>query len=229
MIKLSQLTCLVSSIIVSNLAFAYADNPFYVAADIGIFKADVNHRYLDQTSDIAQNIVDGVTQHGYTGGLAIGYSKLLCPSYFLGAELSGNIENQTASFQAGAATSAFSDSVSIHGHLDLTFMPGIQLSDTVAAYLKLGASVAWLQDSLTSPAGTTPITTSTHANKNAYGFATGLRLTKLLCAHTSIFAEGNYHDYGSVDFPNFENFTATYTHTTRIYTYDVVVGASYNF
>jgi opacity protein-like surface antigen len=172
--------------------------------------------------------VQPTTQHGYTGGIAIGYSQLMNPQYFLGAELSANKDGSSASFQSGASSTVFSDQVRMNGHFDLTFMPGLMLSNSIAAYLKLGLSYALLQDSLTSPVGFAPTITSYNNNQNAFGFAAGLGFSKAITDKVEIFTEADYHDYGSIGFANFKNYEANYTHSTHVYSYDVVVGAAYS-
>lgn len=97
-----------------SCASAFAQtNSIYIAADAGILTADFNQTYRDQTDIIPQNIATPSEQHGYTGGIAIGYSRLFCNNYFLGTELAANFASNAASFQSGAATSAFSDRINI--------------------------------------------------------------------------------------------------------------------
>jgi len=213
----------------ASSAYAVVSNSgFYVSADAGLFQGNFNYNYIDQTDVIQQNISESVQQHGYTEGLAIGYSKLVMQQYLLGGELSGNLDSHSASFQSGASTAAFSDSIKIKNHIDLVFVPGILLTDSLACYLKLGVSSAQLQDNLTSPAGFTPTLTNYNSNKRITGFAAGLGITKYITTNFSIFAEGNYHDYGAVNFANFQNFSATYTHAAHVYSAGVVLGATYH-
>lgn len=214
------------ALILSSSAFANKENFIYGAAGIGVFQADFANQFLDQTDIFPVNIVQSAQQYGYTGGLAIGYSRFITPNYFAGLEISGNVNNHNASFQS---TAVFSDQVQIKSYFDLTFVPGIRLGQTVFAYLKLGLSYAYIRDSLTSPSGFTPVIITTNANKNALGFSGGLGIRKSLTKQLSIFVETNYHDYGSVDFSNFQNFSATYTHTTHPYSYDVMAGVLYSF
>src|SRR5438552_231135 len=108
--------------------FAQAHGMVYFAADVGIFQANFNQSYLDQTDVISQNIAQPIQQNAYTGGIAVGYSHPWKSNYFLGAELSGNIEGHQGLFQTGASTSAFSDATKIQNHFDLVFVPGILLS-----------------------------------------------------------------------------------------------------
>lgn len=59
------------------------------------------------------------------------------------------------------------------------------------------------------------------------GFAAGIGVTKSIIDTLSIFTEANYHDYGSVSFLGVSNFSANYSHSAHIYSYDAVVGVSY--
>lgn len=215
------------AVVFSGTGLAMTNSPFYVAVDAGIFQGSMSQKYLDQTDIIQQNIAESLQQYGYTEGVAVGYSKLWCHQYLLGAELSGNIDSHSANYQSGAASTAFSDVTQINNHVDLAFVPGILLGDTVAAYAKLGISFASVQDSLFSPVGYTPVITRFQTNKNVTGFAGGLGLKKFITEKVSVFTEANYHDYGTVNFSNFQNFTANYTHSAHLYSYDVVLGAAY--
>jgi opacity protein-like surface antigen len=213
----------------SPTVFAASNPYFYLSADAGIFQADFNNVYLDQTGEIPANIAQPVQQHAYTMGLALGIRKLLPKQYVIGAELSANYDNHLASFQTGAASTSFSDQTNIQNHIDLKFVPGIRLDPSLSAYLKFGLSWAAVQDDLNSPAGYTALITNTNTNKNTLGFTGGLEIEKMLTEKVSIFVEANYYDYGSLDFSNFENFAATYTHSTHIYAYDAMMGISYLF
>lgn len=204
-------------------------HPYYVAANVGIFEGAFSNTYNDLTDVIAQNISEAVQQRGYTTGLALGYSKLVRDKYFLGAELSGNVNSFNATFQSGASSTAFTDTAQIIHQFDLTFVPGILLSSTIESYLKLGVSYGVIQDTVTSPVGYTPVSTRYTSNVNTYGFAAGLGVKKFLSDTVSLFVEGNYHDYGNVSFSNFQNFSATYNHTSHIYSYAAVIGAAANF
>lgn len=220
---------LLTTLLFTPVGFASEHGSFYVSANTGTFQADYNNTYLDQTDVIAQNIAGPTTQHGYTIGAAIGYSYFMTPLYFLSGELSGNIDGQNATFQSGASTTAFSDTIQINHHIDLTFRPGLMLTESVYTYIKLGISWAALKDNLTSPTGYSPTFVASNSSKTVTGFASGLGFGKNLTPHTALFVEGNYHDYGTVNFPSFQNFTATYTHSAHIYSYGAVIGLTYSY
>jgi opacity protein-like surface antigen len=164
----------------------------------------------------------------YTGGFAIGYTRLVCHRYLLGPELSGNYDSHTASYQAGAASAAFSDLVNVDNHFYLTFVPGVLLNNTTAAFLKIGVSRASLRDSLISSVGFTPEMTPYNSNNNVNGFVAGLKLEKFLLDRVTVFVEGDYRDYGMVNFSRFQNFTATYTNFSHVYTYDALLDVAYH-
>ena len=204
-------------------------NSIYIAANAGIFAADFNQTYRDQTDIIPQNIASPSQQHGYTGGMAIGYRHLFCNNYFLGTELAGNFRTHSASFQSGAATSAFSDRIKINNDIDLSLEPGLMLNQSIAAYLKFGVARGSLEDHLTSPVGYNPEIHDYQTTKHPFGFTAGLGMTKSIVKNLGMFVEANYYDYGTVNLPNFQNFTADYTHTAHIYNYAVTLGLAYQF
>jgi opacity protein-like surface antigen len=221
---------------ISTLAFLYSthlsasqENHFYIAADAGIFTANFNSSYLDLSDIIPQNITQSINQNDYTGGIALGYSRTLSPVYFLGVEVSANVDGGSALFQSGAANSAFSDAIKINNHYDLVVVPGLSLSTTISSYLKLGLSRAHIENILNSPVGYEPRFMEYGSNQTVNGFAAGIGVRRSLGDRVTVFAEYNYHDYGTVNFSNFQNFTANYSHSARIYTYAGVIGAAYNF
>lgn len=86
-----------------------------------------------------------------------------------------------------------------------------------------------MEDRLTSPAGYNPESISYHATKHPLGFTAGLGIAKPIVENLGIFVEANYYDYGTVNLPNFQNFTADYTHNAHVYSYAVTVGLGYKF
>lgn len=208
--------------------FAAITSQFYAALDAGVMQGNFNQSYLDQTDIILQNIQQTVQQNGYTQGIAIGYSKVM-NRYLIGAELSENIDSHLSTFQSGASTSAFSDTIQVKNHVDLTLVPGVLLTDSLTGYAKIGISFAALRDNLISPVGFTPTGTSYTTTSTLRGFVGGLGLRQYLTNHVSLFAEGNYRDYGSVSLSGFQNFSANYTHTVHVYVSTVTVGAAYHF
>ncbi|MDP1573666.1 MAG: hypothetical protein Q8L78_01845 [Coxiellaceae bacterium] len=221
---------LLSTFVFSCTALASQNHPFYIAADGGIFQGSFNNQYFDQTDAIAQNFQQTVLQNGYTGGIALGYHHgFTNRRYGLGIELSGHGDTNKATFQEGASSAAFSDTTQINAHMDLTLVPTLYFTKSLNAFLKFGMSLAWIQDNLISPVGNTAAMT-TYANSNAtLGAALGLGIAKKIAKRFKLYTEADYHDYGTTHFPAFQNFTATYTHASHIYSYDVVCGAAYTF
>lgn len=204
-----------------------SDSWYYLSAGASLLRASFNNTYTDQTDVIPQNIAEMSEQHSYTGTVSGGYRHPFSKPWYLGADLSASIDGHYATFKSGASSTAFSDQMQIKNHFDLTAVPGLQISDTVNMWLKLGLSYASLEDSVNSPAGYTPVSETTHTNKGIWGFAAGLGIENWLSGHTALFAALGYHDYGTVTLSQFQNFSATYTHSTHIYMSDVTVGVMY--
>jgi len=227
--KFSSKSVLLPLLALSTCAFAQPNDQFLFSADAGIAQVDFANQYRDMTDLIVQNIAQSSQQYGYTGGLALAYSYVINSTYMLGLGLSANLNTGSANYQSGAATAAFSDNTFLRYHIDLIINPGVLLTDNLYAYLKLGVSLARIKDSLSSPAGYSPVTVITSAQQTSLGFASGVGIAKVISNHLRIFSEFNYQDYGSVNFPSFTNFTATYSHSTHVYAYALIVGASYAF
>lgn len=223
---------LISSSSFSNVVYKDVNSDFkhwYIAGKAGLLQGSFYQNYLDQTDAIPQNISVNTQQNGYTGGLAIGYLTPTDKNYLLGGELSANLDSHQSTYQSGGANSAFSDTIQIKSHIDLTFTPGILLTESVRSYLKIGVSYAAIADYLTSPVGFSSTMTSYNSHKNLYGIVVGLGAAKYLSNHWSLFAEGNYRDYGTVTLAPFQNFSANYTHTAHVYASSLEVGAAYHF
>src|SRR3990167_8415272 len=179
-----------SGAVKENPAFIQFNNPFYIAAGAGIMSANFNLKYNDLLDVIPQNFANSVSQNGYTGGLAVGYSHLVFERYLIGLELSGNaLTNNYAKLYQGSSSAAFNDTLQLKYFVDLDIVPGILLTDSVAAHLKLGLSNASVYDSLTSPTGLIPGITNYHYTKTQVGFAAGLGVKKYLSSHWSVFSE----------------------------------------
>ncbi len=202
---------------------------YYIAADAGIFKGEFNNNYTDKTDVIPLNITQPVMQNGYTVGAKLGFNSPCTQQIFLGGELALHVEGHNASFQTGSTATVLSDNTQVEANLDLTFVPSLMLTRTVAGYLKIGASLAYIQDTLSSPVSYTAVMQRYTSYKFAPGFSAGLGLTKSITRCTSIYAEANYDDYGTVNFSGFQNFLTTYAHSAHVYTYNIVVGMAYHF
>lgn len=209
--------------------FKQKKNLFYLAAGAGVSTGDFNEKFPDQTDTIAQNISESIHQNGYAGSFAFGYSRVWNGAYLLGLEIAGEVYSNTADFEAGASSSAFSDSVKIKNDINITLVPGILLSSSLETYLKLGISRAKISDELVSPVGYNPTYQTYSDDKYVTGFAAGIGVKKFLTDHISMFAEYNYRDYGKMNFSDFNNFTATYSHSANIYNHSVLLGIAANF
>lgn len=209
-------------------AFQTLSGNIYVAADAGIFRANYNTYYNDQTDVISQSIAETVSQNGYVGGLAIGYNQLYNDAYSLGIEFSGHLATNDARYSAGASTAAFSDKTKINSYFDLVFVPGVMLTETLNAYLKLGLSLAHVSDDLSTPVGFTPTYASYSSAKNVGGFAAAIGVKKQISQQLFLYTEYSYHDYRDVDFDDFQNFTASYSHSADITSSALSVGVLYN-
>jgi len=209
-----------------SMSDALPSNQFYASLEAGIFKGQFNSKYLDQTDLIPQNISESLMQNGYSGGLALGYTHSFNSHYFVGLELAGVKDGNSASFQSGAANTSFSDQIQMNSHVDFTVIPGVMTQSGFLPYIKVGISRASINDYLTSPVGYDPVMTNYNSSQTSYGFVAGLGLRYLLNDHSWLFVEENYHDYGSVNFSAFQNFSASYSHSAHIYSYATLIGAS---
>lgn len=218
------------SLVFCQSTFAYVDTkPWYVSGDFSIFQGNYDLIYNDQTDIIAQNVRQTVQQNGYTAGFALGYSQTVHKDYLLGAEFVANIAANNANFASGSSTTAFSDQIKIQGYLDFVIVPGIYLTDSLAAYIKAGISLGLIKDSINSPTGYAPSYAVTNSNKNMVGAAMGIGMKKFITHQFVVFSEYQYHDYGMLNLPGFQNFTANYSHSAHVYSQAVMLGLSYLF
>lgn len=213
----------------ASVVYAIPVNQFYGALQGGIFQAQFNSKYLDQSDLIPQNISNTLIQNGYTGGVTLGYTHLINTHYFFSLELTGNLDGNSASFQSGGANTAFSDQIQINNHIDFAVIPGIITQSAFFPYIKLGVSRAVVQDNLSSPVGYDPVMTAYNSNQVIYGFLAGLGVRYWINNRSWLFIEENYHDFGTVNLPSFQNFSANYTHSAHVYSYATLIGVSYAF
>lgn len=215
---------LTSSLAAASSSF---DSSFYLAAAGGVSQATFNSIYQDKTDIIQQNIADTVAQEGYTTSIAAGYKKYFHHLYSLGLELSANIYTSDAVFKSGAATTAFTDTSKLRQSADVNFLSGLLVTPNIETYLKIGVSVAHVEDTLTTPVGYLPILVTHHSTKNVGGLVAGLGLRMWLNARTAVFAEYTNRQYSKIPFANFTNFTAAYTHTAKLTANTVTAGIAY--
>lgn len=220
----------ITTIAFCQSAMAYADiKPWYVSADLGIFQGNYDLIYNDMVDIIPVNVRQTLQQYGYTGGLAVGYSQTFRENYLLGAEFSGNIATNNAYLASGFPGMGISDKIKIQNYFDLVAVPGIFITDSVAAYVKAGVSCAYIKDSLNSPAGYAPTYITVNSNNYNWGVALGIGLKKYITHQFAVFSEYQYHDYGTINFPGFLNFEANYSHSSHVYSQAITLGASYIF
>ncbi len=161
--------------------------------------------------------------------LVLAISKLICNQFLAGAEFDAQFNSHQANFASGSATTAFSDNLQIRQNFDLTFVPGVLVTDATALYAKLGVTYGQIKSQLSSPTGFTPTYISLNNSQYNWGGTLTLGVKHYFSEYGAVFAEYGYHDFGTVDFANFPNFTATYSHSERVYSQAVLAGISYYF
>lgn len=225
---ITQALCFSLCAAASSLACAAtASGPWYLSASGSVFQGQFNTQYNDQTDAIQQNLRQSVQQNGYLGSIAAGYLHTCHNNYLLGGELSISGTTSTALYSAGAASNAINDKTSIPYFADLALLAGFVLSDSTYLYAKIGFSYAAIDSNLNSPTGFIPSYIQANATRYAPGGVFGLGLKKMINSHVAVYGEYNYHDYATVDFANFQNFTATYSHTVHASANSVGVGVTY--
>lgn len=216
--------CLATGMIGTSIASV---QPWYLSADAGIFQGLYQVKYNDLTDLIPQNINQSIQQLGYTAGLGVGYQKQLCENYLIGLEFSAHYDSNSAYFGVGGASTGFSEKLYIQNNEDLSLIPGLLLNNDLLVYGRVGLSYANVRSELTSPSGFNAQLTNWNQHQNVWGGVLGLGLRKFFNPHFSIYSEFNYHDYGTVSFSNFQNFTATYNHNAHLHSQTLNLGISY--
>lgn len=220
------LSVLVTYLVILSPSFAFSLNNYYISGALGNFQANFNFLDKDRSDAIKQDIAESIQQNAYDVGLAIGYTQEIC-QYHIGFEFAGHYVTGSARYRSGAATAAFKDKMKIHYYLDALFVPGISITDSLIAYLKLGLSLARIEDTLSSPAGFLPVYTSYHSQSNEFGFVGGLGVKQRITPNIFIYAEYLYHDYQTAQFERFMNFSAHYSHQADASNNVVALGVSY--
>lgn len=150
---------------------------------------------------------DEDSARGYNGGISLGWNFYADREYVYGIELSGNASSNTANqtfwnFTPDAGLPDlinFQESWKIRYTVDLTFKPGVLISDSAELYGILGVSTAELKTKLKNLvpvlAGSSPLTFND--SKDVYGFVLGAGAHKQLCNHFGLFTSYQYTYYGS--------------------------------
>ena len=227
LIGLCLLSSASASFFIPNAYAALPINPWYLSLNAGIFQSHFDLEYNDLSDVIPQNIRQPVQQYAYSGGIGIGYNRVCACQYLLGSELDVNFYTYHANFASGASTTAFSDQLAIDHNVDLIFIPGLFINESTAFYAKAGLSYAHVTSHLSSPAGFTSTYVRSSSAENVFGVALGLGIKRWISMNASIFAEYFYHDYKKINFSDFQNFSATYSHTVRLNTQNIAVGINY--
>lgn len=225
------IVCIFISALLLLTGSAYSLSPsnkmFYLMGEGGVFQGTFNIKDIDRSDTIPQSYAGTIQQNGYTGALGIGISKIFLRSYYLGLEFSGGGMNQNATFQSGAPSSSFTDKFAMEGYCDLTFVPGLFLTPSVAAYTKVGTTWGAFSETINTPTGFDATIKNKSSTRSAFGFTASLGVKKWVTPTLAVLAEYNFRDYGTVTFPSFENFTAEYSHRARIFGQSVQVGVTY--
>lgn len=150
---------------------------------------------------------DEASERGYDGGVFLGWNFYVDREHAYGLELSGNTYSNTANQTLwnftpdanGLDIINFRESWKIRYAFDLTFKPGLLISDSSELYGILGVSTAKLKTKLKNLvpnlAGSSPLTFSD--SKDVYGFVLGAGAQTELCNHLGLFASYQYTYYGS--------------------------------
>lgn len=203
----------------------------YVVINAGVFRGGFNNSYTDTTDVVPVNASgSSLTQNGATGGFGLGYIAILKNRYLLGAEVVQNFNSQRVRFSIGSSDTVLCDTQAIRNNLAILFKPGIKITDFFDVYLNGGLSFGYLKNRLISQLDFIGPNYETHC-KSQYlaGFVLGVGARAYLCKRISIFTEYNYRDYGTAKLPNFQNLTATYTHTDRITSMALTIGSAWHF
>lgn len=214
----------------SPLSHAYVDmKPWYISAFGGTFAGNFDVQYNDETDIIPQDIRQFVQQHGYIGGLALGYTYFCPTAYALGGEITAYFMSGHGHYNSGAATAAFHDTLRIKYDVDLSFVPGVYLNNYVLMYGKLGVGFANIYAKIHTPTGFVPTFINIKNNRHKVVGVFGLGIKTMINPSMAIFFEYVFHEYGMVHFKDFQNFNAIYSHSAHVYSQSVMAGASYLF
>lgn len=146
------------------------------------------------------------SQRGYNGGVLIGWNFYVDREYVYGIELSANEYSNTAhqtfwNFTPDANVNDlinFQESWKLRYVFDLTFKPGVLISDFSELYGIIGVSTSKskteLKNLVPQLAGSSPLTF--HDSKDVYGFVLGVGAQAQLCNHLGVFTSYKYTYYG---------------------------------
>ncbi|MDF1760321.1 MAG: hypothetical protein P1U40_07260 [Coxiellaceae bacterium] len=200
---------------------------FYSALNVGVMQAtfDINDNMLDNA--FPSNISTDANQQAFSGGIAVGYLSPFCSQFIWGVELSTAAATGSAYMQD--ASTQISENVASRFAIDMDVIAGLHLSERSNAYVKLGPSTAYVQDTVRSPVGFAATYTDTNRNQFLAGLNFGIGVSHSVLSSLYLFAEYNFHHYPQTQLPNFSNYAATYSHDIELTSNTLSVGIGTNF
>ncbi len=154
---------------------------------------------------------DEGSARGYSGGAFLGWNFYVDREYIYGLEISGNAYSNRAHhtiWNIGPYNNSvllanvlnFDESWDMRYSADLTFHPGVFVSDSTALYGILGASIAEISTNF-KRVSQTGLAQEDRSRNNSesdtlYGFVLGAGIQKQLCNRLSLFASYQYTYYG---------------------------------
>ncbi len=150
---------------------------------------------------------DEASARGYNGGAFLGWNFYVDREYIYGLEISGNAytnrAHQTFWSEGNQTTPTpvhilnFEESWDMKYSADITFHPGVFVSDSTALYGILGGSIAEIKTNFKSVSHAPGVRDrSNDESETLYGFVLGAGVQKQLCNRLSMVASYQYTYYG---------------------------------
>ena len=171
---------------------------FYVGLAGGYEAYNMRQSNSAATAGFASSTSQPVAAQGWVGGALAGYGKYLNDMYYLGGELflngssASGSQNSTTSVAALGTVSSSARS-SVGASYGFMVLPGIKLSPSTLAYVRLGYSRAYIKQQISVTGGQ-----SAHNNNWSNGFAYGLGMESAVYQNWSVRGDYTYVSYSSI-------------------------------
>lgn len=227
-------------LLIAATLFAATTSSFAQSAFEGAYgQIGVGYQSASPSVSNAKETIGGVTYNsnvssstatGFAGTVTVGYYASVTKDFLLGI---GAEYSPFASSKANSSTWATglmngSATYQTQNTYNIFLSPAMMVDKDKMVYAKLGYTGTSVKSQSTTPGETAPSYT-----QNYQGYSVGLGYRQVIQGGFYGFAEGNYFSYGNKNVSTTGNFGGTnpytYTYTSNVNAYNLLVGLGYKF
>jgi|GEM_PF-6036085 len=195
---------------------------FYVAFDAGISQNRFGLNASQIGSDLSPKITANPYQTGFTGSVALGYLNHFKSQGLYGLAL--RLRGAAGKARYADNRLLTDDTIQNPATIDLDAQVGLSLTSQIRTILQVGPSLAYVQDSITSPAGLFAVPTTTKQNKWLVGVHVALKGADQISRNWFVFCSYDFHYYAKTSFSDFANHQVNYSRKNGLVSSNYLIG-----